>query len=122
MSVLAPSSCPVLLLVAVTGDFSKGAQGFWIENGELTFPVSEITIAANFDEILKGIDAVADEVHQHSREPDLRAFQQPDFPHNWINGRVDYAGDVRRTTVFVVAGLGIDAILGNPDWCSCLGR
>jgi PmbA protein len=51
---------------AITGDFSKGAQGFWIENGELTFPVSEITIAANFDEILKGIDAVADDLELRS--------------------------------------------------------
>ncbi len=47
---------------AVTGDFSRGAEGFWIENGELTFPVSEVTIAANFDEILKRIDAVADDI------------------------------------------------------------
>jgi PmbA protein len=47
---------------AVTGDFSRGAQGFWIENGELTFPVAEVTIAANFDEILKRIDAVADDL------------------------------------------------------------
>jgi PmbA protein len=47
---------------AVTGDFSRGAQGFWIENGELTFPVSEVTIAANFDEILKRIDAVGDDL------------------------------------------------------------
>jgi PmbA protein len=47
---------------AITGDFSRGAQGFWIENGELTFPVSEVTIAANFDEILKRIDAVADDL------------------------------------------------------------
>jgi PmbA protein len=47
---------------AVTGDFSRGAQGFWIENGELAFPVSEVTIAANFDEILKRIDAVADDL------------------------------------------------------------
>jgi len=46
----------------ITGDFSRGAQGFWIEGGELTFPVSEITIAANFDEILKRIDAVADDL------------------------------------------------------------
>lgn len=46
----------------VTGDFSRGAQGFWIENGELAFPVSEVTIAANFDEILKRIDAVADDL------------------------------------------------------------
>lgn len=46
----------------VTGDFSRGASGFWIEGGELTFPVSEITIAANFDEILKRIDLVADDL------------------------------------------------------------
>ena len=46
----------------VTGDFSRGAQGFWIENGELAFPVNEVTIAANFDEILKRIDAVADDL------------------------------------------------------------
>lgn len=51
---------------AVTGDFSRGAQGFWIENGELTFPVSEVTIAANFDEILKRIDAVADDLQMRS--------------------------------------------------------
>jgi PmbA protein len=51
---------------AVTGDFSRGAQGFWIENGELTFPVSEVTIAANFDEILKRIDAVADDLELRS--------------------------------------------------------
>ena len=50
----------------VTGDFSRGAAGFWIENGELTFPVSEVTIAANFDEILKRIDAVADDLTMRS--------------------------------------------------------
>jgi len=46
----------------VTGDFSRGAQGFWIEGGELTFPVSEVTIAANFDQILKRIDMVASDL------------------------------------------------------------
>ncbi|HWM86564.1 MAG TPA: TldD/PmbA family protein [Kofleriaceae bacterium] len=46
----------------VTGDFSRGASGFWIENGELTFPVSEITISANFDDLLKRIDMVADDL------------------------------------------------------------
>ena len=51
---------------AVTGDFSRGAQGFWIDGGELTFPVSEVTIAANFDEILKRIDAVADDLELRS--------------------------------------------------------
>jgi PmbA protein len=50
----------------VTGDFSRGAQGFWIENGELGHPVSEVTIAANFDEILKRIDLVADDLELRS--------------------------------------------------------
>lgn len=50
----------------VTGDFSRGAQGFWIEGGELTFPVSEVTIAANFDDILKRIDLVADDLELRS--------------------------------------------------------
>jgi PmbA protein len=50
----------------VTGDFSRGAQGFWIEDGELTFPVSEITISANFDDLLKRIDAVADDLDLRS--------------------------------------------------------
>ncbi len=31
----------------VTGDYSRGAAGFWIENGEITYPVSELTIASN---------------------------------------------------------------------------
>lgn len=46
----------------VTGDFSRGAQGFWIEDGELTFPVSEVTISANFDDLLKRIALVADDL------------------------------------------------------------
>jgi PmbA protein len=47
---------------AVTGDFSRGASGFWIENGELGHPVSEVTISLNLDELLKRIDAVADDL------------------------------------------------------------
>lgn len=50
----------------VTGDFSRGAQGFWIEGGQLTHPVSEVTIAANFDDILKRIDAVANDLELRS--------------------------------------------------------
>ncbi len=46
----------------VTGDFSRGAQGFWIENGKLSYPVSEVTISANFDDLLGRIDAVADDL------------------------------------------------------------
>lgn len=42
----------------VTGDFSRGACGFWIENGQLAYPVSEVTISSNLDSMLKGIDAI----------------------------------------------------------------
>ena len=47
---------------AVTGDFSRGASGFWIEKGERVYPVSEVTISLNLDEMLKRIDAVADDL------------------------------------------------------------
>jgi PmbA protein len=47
---------------AVTGDFSRGASGFLIENGELGHPVSEVTISLNLDELLQRIDAVADDI------------------------------------------------------------
>ena len=50
----------------VTGDFSRGASGFWIENGELTYPVTEVTISANFDDLLKRIDAVASDLDMRS--------------------------------------------------------
>ena len=47
---------------SVTGDFSRGASGFLIENGELGHPVSEVTISLNLDTLLQRIDAVADDV------------------------------------------------------------
>lgn len=47
---------------AVTGDFSRGAAGFWIENGELTYPVSEVTISLNVDQLWQNIDAVGDDL------------------------------------------------------------
>lgn len=46
----------------VTGDFSRGASGFWIEDGELAFPVSEVTISLNVDELYKRIDAVGSDL------------------------------------------------------------
>ncbi|ATF09275.1 metalloprotease PmbA [Candidatus Enterovibrio altilux] len=42
----------------VTGDYSRGAAGFWVENGELKYPVSEITIAGNLTDMFKQIIAV----------------------------------------------------------------
>ncbi len=51
----------------VTGDYSRGATGLWIENGELTYPVSEITIAGNLLQMLQSIEAVGNDlVLRHS--------------------------------------------------------
>jgi PmbA protein len=47
---------------AVTGDFSRGAAGFWIENGEFAHPVSEVTISLNLDQMLKRIDMVGSDL------------------------------------------------------------
>jgi PmbA protein len=46
----------------VTGDYSRGAAGLWIENGELTFAVEEVTIAGNLKEMLNNITAIADDL------------------------------------------------------------
>jgi len=46
----------------VTGDYSRGAAGFWVENGEIAYPVQEITIAGNLKDMLMGIESIgADE-------------------------------------------------------------
>lgn len=50
----------------VTGDFSKGAEGFWIDKGERAFPVSEVTISANLDELLQSVDAIANDLDHRS--------------------------------------------------------
>ncbi|MFN0183377.1 MAG: metalloprotease PmbA [Aquabacterium sp.] len=42
----------------VTGDYSRGAAGFWVEGGEIAYPVHEVTIAGNLKAMLLGIDAV----------------------------------------------------------------
>jgi len=59
---------------AVTGDFSRGAAGFWIENGELAFPVTEVTISANFDDLMQRIDFVGNDLDRRSstQVPTLR--------------------------------------------------
>lgn len=46
----------------MTGDYSRGAAGFWIENGEIQYPVSEITIAGNLREMFQQIVAVGNDV------------------------------------------------------------
>ena len=46
----------------VTGDYSRGAAGFWVENGEIQYPVAEITIAGNLREMFTNIVAVGDDI------------------------------------------------------------
>jgi PmbA protein len=46
----------------VTGDYSRGAAGYWVEGGEIRFPVEEITIAGNLRDMFKGIAAVGSDV------------------------------------------------------------
>lgn len=50
----------------VTGDYSRGASGFWVENGEIQYPVAEITIAGQLQDVLKNMLAVADDIEHRS--------------------------------------------------------
>ena len=47
---------------ATTGDYSRGASGFWVENGEICYPVEEITVAGNLKDMYQGIVAVGDDI------------------------------------------------------------
>ena len=49
----------------VTGDYSRGASGFWVENGEIAFPVEEITIAGNLKQMFKDIAAVGADAYNY---------------------------------------------------------
>ena len=46
----------------VTGDYSRGAAGYWVERGEIAYPVEEITIAGNLREMLRGIAAIGNDI------------------------------------------------------------
>ena len=58
----------------VTGDWSQGANGFWIDNGSRVHPVSEVTISINFDDLWKSIDGVGNDLDTRSsvQSPSLR--------------------------------------------------
>lgn len=49
----------------VTGDYSRGASGFWVEKGRIAYPVHEITIAGNLKDMFKGIEAVGADVYHY---------------------------------------------------------
>ena len=55
----------------ITGDYSRGASGFWIENGERAFPVEEITIAGTMQDMMMNIDMVEIDLDRRG------AFQAP---------------------------------------------
>jgi PmbA protein len=50
----------------VTGDYSRGAAGYWVEKGVIVHPVEEITIASNMKDMLKGITAIGNDIIPHS--------------------------------------------------------
>ncbi|MGN6481178.1 metalloprotease PmbA [Luteibacter sp.] len=50
----------------ITGDYSRGASGFWVENGEIAYPVEEITIAANLRDMYANLVAVGGDVDRRS--------------------------------------------------------
>lgn len=57
----------------VTGDYSRGAAGFWIENGSIAYPVSEITIAGNLKDMFRNLTAASDlEFRYGTNAPTLR--------------------------------------------------
>jgi PmbA protein len=51
----------------VNGDYSRGASGFWVKNGEIQFPVSELTIASNLKDMYKNLVLVANDVDKRSK-------------------------------------------------------
>ncbi len=50
----------------VTGDYSRGAGGFWVENGEIQFPVQEVTIAGNLRDMFRQVVAVGSDLETRS--------------------------------------------------------
>jgi PmbA protein len=49
----------------VTGDYSRGAAGYWIEDGIIAYPVEEITIAGNMKDMLKQIIAIGSDIYKN---------------------------------------------------------
>ena len=51
----------------VTGDYSRGAMGFWIENGEIAYPVEEVTVAGNLKSMFHDIEMVGNDLEFRGR-------------------------------------------------------
>lgn len=50
----------------ITGDYSRGANGFWIENGEIKFPISEVTISGNLNNMFNNIESISNDIETRS--------------------------------------------------------
>src|SRR5262249_15218562 len=63
----------------VTGDYSRGAVGLWIDNGELAYPVEEITIAGNLLDMFRAIEGVGSDLvfRDRTSAPTVRAAKRP---------------------------------------------
>jgi len=48
----------------VTGDYSRGAAGFWVENGEISHPVQEVTVAGNLKDMFRNLDAIGSDIER----------------------------------------------------------
>lgn len=61
----------------VTGDYSRGVSGFWIEHGELAFPVEEITIASNLKQMLSNIELIGNDLEFRGRiaSPTIKFYE-----------------------------------------------
>lgn len=68
---------------SVTGDYSRGASGFWVEQGEIQFPVSELTIAGHLKDMYKSLVAVGNDVDQRSKT----------YTGSWLIEEMTIAGD-----------------------------
>jgi len=57
----------------LTGDYSRGASGYWIENGEITYPVSEVTVAGNLNDMFLNLTTANDLEYRYGVDaPTLR--------------------------------------------------
>ncbi|MGV6857692.1 MAG: metalloprotease PmbA [bacterium] len=67
----------------ITGDYSRGAAGFWVENGEIQYPVEEVTVAGNLADMFKGLVAVGNDI---DRRGSVRTG-------SWLIDRMTVAGN-----------------------------
>ena len=67
----------------VTGDYSRGAAGFWVEDGEIQYPVEEITVAGNLRDMYRGLRAVGND----------NAIPGSIDTGSWLIDRMTVAGD-----------------------------